>query len=208
MILDSLIEWDKAATLWINSFHCWFSDQFFFFLSDRKVMIPFYAIVALFLVRRLGWKKAVVVIVSLALTILACDQFGNLIKNTVGRLRPCYNMDMLTGGLHQLEGRGGFYGFFSAHAANAFGFALCALIGFRNDKSLRYRHFAIFVIIWAILIGVSRIFSGKHFLGDVLAGFIVGAIFGILIGRATRFIINRFFKDSEEPSPSAETSNL
>ncbi|MBQ3997028.1 MAG: hypothetical protein II637_03230, partial [Bacteroidales bacterium] len=59
-----------------------------------------------------------------------------------------------------------------------------------------------------MIIDMSRIFSGKHFLGDVLAGFIVGAIFGILIGRATRFIINRFFKDSEGPSPSAETSNL
>jgi len=198
MILESLIEWDKAATLWINSFHCHFSDQLFFFLSDRKVMIPFYALVAYFLVRRLGWKKAVMVIVSIALTIIACDQFGNLIKNSVERLRPCYNMDMLTGGLHQLEGRGGFYGFFSAHAANAFGFAFSAIIGFRNDKSKRYLHFAAFVITWGLLIGISRVFSGKHFLGDVLVGFIVGAIFGILIGMATRFLINKMFAKAQE----------
>ena len=69
------------------------------------------------------------------------------------------------------------YGFFSAHAANAIGFACAASI------ILKSRTWKIVLPIWAILVGVSRVFVGKHFLGDVLVGFMVGAFFGILFAR-------------------------
>ena len=33
---------------------------------------------------------------------------------------------------------------------------------------------------WAALVAISRVFVGKHYLGDVLAGAIIGAIAGYL----------------------------
>ena len=65
------------------------------------------------------------------------------------------------------------YGFFSAHAANAMAFAV-ASAKFLKRGTLP-------LCLWAVLVGLSRIFVGKHFLGDVLIGFIVGAIFALII---------------------------
>ena len=152
--------------------------------SDKKVWYVMYAVLAVLLFVRAGWKKALVVLLSVALTVLACDQFANLIKDSVARLRPVWDNWMMAGGLHRLEGRGNFYGFFSAHAANSFGVAACVLEGFREvDKKRNYRGMAWLLFSWAALVSISRIFVGKHFLGDVLVGTIVGLLFGWIIGK-------------------------
>ncbi|MBR4826563.1 MAG: phosphatase PAP2 family protein, partial [Bacteroidales bacterium] len=123
--------------------------------------------------------------------VLACDQLGNLVKDAVARLRPCEDQDMLARGLRMLEGPGGLYGFYSAHAANAMGFAVCSKMGFSNDRSRRYRIYGICITLWALLVGISRVFVGKHFLGDVLAGFAVGLLFGWLCGALGRFFVRK-----------------
>ena len=42
-----------------------------------------------------------------------------------------------------------------------------------------------------LLIGLSRIFVGKHFLGDVLAGFAVGILLGVLFGRLAELVCRK-----------------
>ena len=98
---------------------------------------------------------------------------------------------MVDGGLHILEGKGNLYGFYSAHAANAMGFAACSFWGFRNDKRLRYRGYGWGIFIWALLVGMSRVFVGKHFFGDVMVGFAVGLLAGWLLAQLARLIIGR-----------------
>ena len=193
-IIQALHGWDQELTLFINSFHGFVTDHFFLFLSKKWFWVPLYAMIAVYLVKRLGWKKALVVIASIGLTITACDQFANLIKDGVARLRPCYSSRMLFGGLHMLEGRGNWFGFFSAHAANAFGLAVSSIVGFRNDKSLPYRRYAAVCLTWAALGSISRVFAGKHYLGAVLVGIMIGCLFGWILGRAARWIIQRFIE--------------
>ena len=110
---------DQNLSLWINSIHSPFSDGLWQLFSDKTFWFPMYALVLYFLIRRLGWKKALACTLALVLTIVFCDQSAYLLKNAVGRLRPCYSLRMLQGGLHVLEGRGSFFGFYSGHAANA-----------------------------------------------------------------------------------------
>lgn len=184
MILDSLQSLDRSITLAINSLHFEYGDYLWQFFSLKESWYPLYLIVLILTVKRLGWKKGSIMLLAMALTILVCDQFANIIKDSVGRLRPCYDEDLLAGGLHVLEGRGSFFGFFSSHAANAFGFATVSTITFNMDKSRRYQGYKWFIFIWAALIGISRVFAGKHFLGDVLAGVVVGLAFGYCIARA------------------------
>lgn len=179
----NLIRLDQDITLWLNSMHSMLSDQFWFFLSDKKVWIPLYILVALFLFIRLGWKRALIVLAAIGLTFAACDMTSTFIKHLAERLRPCYNTEMLNGGLRVLEGRGGKFGFFSAHAANAFGCYICAIIGFRLDKSCRYTGAMSIGLLWAFLVAASRIFVGKHYFGDVVVGIAVGTFFGLLISR-------------------------
>ena len=47
------------------------------------------------------------------------------------------------------------------------------------------------MLIWAFLVAISRIFVGKHFLGDVIVGIIVGICIGLIISRLINYIINR-----------------
>ena len=182
---------DQEITLCINSMHTEFTDVIMKVFSNIQVWIPMYVIVVVFLFMRLGWKKALIVTASVALAFGMCDQFSNFIKDTVGRVRPCNDDFMLQNGIWLLENPSRSFGFFSAHAANSFSFAVSTFIGFRNDKRLKYRGYAAWIFFWASLVSVSRIFVGKHYFGDVLTGIIVGVLIGLFTAWLARAIIRK-----------------
>ena len=103
----------------------------------------------------------------------------------------CYDSYMMRHGLHVLEKRAGYYGFFSGHAANAFGFAAASSISLEMDKNHRYGAYQWFIFFWATLIGLSRIFAGKHYFGDVVVGAIVGFALGCAIAGLFRLPVTR-----------------
>lgn len=182
---------DRQITLAINGLHSPATDFIWQVFSCRPVTFVLGAFIIVFLFIRLGWKKALIVLASTLLCIGACDQLGNVVKEAVARLRPVHDPWMIEHGLHVLEEPGKLYGFFSAHAANAMGIAVCSLMGFRDDKTSRYRAYGICMTIWALLVGISRVFVGKHFLGDVLAGWLVGLVMGLLFGWLARLVLRR-----------------
>lgn len=188
-VIGFLHRLDQDLTLSLNSISTPLTDQLWILMSDKTVWIPAYVLCAYFLFRRLGWKKAAVVLISIGLAFGLCDQLSTIVKNSVDRLRPSYSARMLSGGLNVLEGRGGFFGFFSAHSANAFALAMCLIIGFRNDRTHTYNGFYKLALIWAAMVAASRIFVGKHYLGDVLVGAIIGVTVGYFLGMLTRYII-------------------
>lgn len=190
-VLQYLRHLDQSLTLSINSMSSGFMDKVWMFFSEQVVWYPMYAVIAFFLFRKLGWKRGIICTVACALTVLACDQIGNVVKDAVERLRPCWDMNMVDGGLRILEDKGGKYGFYSAHAANSLGFAVCSIVCFKNKSSLNVKAYSIGICIWAVLVGMSRVFVGKHFLGDVCAGFIAGAVFGYVIAKIASVFCKR-----------------
>ncbi|MBO6161515.1 MAG: phosphatase PAP2 family protein, partial [Bacteroidales bacterium] len=76
-------------------------------------------------------------------------------------------------------------------AANAFAVAICLNIGFRADKTHTYNALYKVTLLWATLVSVSRIFVGKHFLGDVLAGILIGSVIGYFVAMLARHIIRK-----------------
>lgn len=201
-MIRELHQIDEAITLWINSFHHPIADPFWQLMSEKSVWIPCYLIVAFFMFKRLGWKRAFIVLASVALAIAACDQFSTLLKHSVGRLRPCYDFHLIDNGLHTLEDRKGLYGFFSAHAATTFSIAASSIIGFLNDKTHTYKAYILWSLVWASLISTSRIFVGKHFFGDVLVGACIGVFFGWIIGKLASYTINRWIVAPPAPTVS------
>ena len=191
VIGDAVVRADQAATLWINSFHTPFTDSVWIFFSKVEVWIPLYALVAFFLFRRLGWKRALVAIVAIALTAVCSDQTANLFKDWICRLRPSHDPWMLAHGLYLPYDAGGQYGFFSGHAANTFGFAASTLAIFRSDERHSYKAYGWAIFIWAFLVSLSRIFLGRHFLGDILVGAAVGMLLGWLFALVFRRIGDR-----------------
>ena len=190
-IWQTLEQADKLATLEINSWSSAITDPIWQIFSNIPIWVPMYVIIVAFIIQRLGWKKGLIVVAAAALTFGFCDQSSNFIKALTERLRPCHDPYMIHNGLNILES-GGKFSFFSAHAANAFGLATCTTIGFRIDKRLKYRGYISWMYTWATLVAVSRIFVGKHFLGDVIVGICVGTLAGLAFGTLAKVIIKRF----------------
>ena len=189
-MLDRLIGIDQDITLWINSFHSAWTDPFWMFLSDVRIWFPMYGIIAGVTFYRLGWKKGLIVFLSCLLTVLLADQISYHIKEGVDRLRPYYTTDLLQRGLHWPLNRSSFFGFFSGHASNSFGFAMCSWLGFRlNDRTRRYTAYGIFIFLWAVLVSLSRIMMAAHFFGDVTVGMFFGLAVGLLCAALARGVI-------------------
>ena len=198
-MLDRLQHIDQTLTLWINDLGTPELDQLWLLLSDVKVWFLAYLLIGVYIIYRLGWKRGLIIIISAALTILLVDQTANLVKNSVCRLRPCYTSLMLEKGLHWSEGRGGFFGFYSGHAANSFAFgAIVAMALSPVKKNGVDRGLIAGVYTWATLVSISRIMAGKHYLGDVLVGAIAGTILAVAVALIARLVI----KAVAGPSPS------
>ena len=191
MTWQEIHRFDQLLTLKVNSWNSPITDPIWQFFSNIPIWIPMYALIISLMIWRLGWKKGLMVVLAALATFGFCDQFSNLIKVATERLRPCNDPFMLHNGLHVLE-KGGVYGFFSAHAANAFGLATCTYIGLRCDQRLKYRGYCIWMYSWATMVAVSRIFVGKHFLGDVIVGICVGLVAGWAFGSLAKLVIKRF----------------
>ena len=190
MFWQKVHQFDQQVTLEINSWDSAFTDPIWEFFSDKYVWAPMYVAIIALLIWRLGWKKGLIAVAAALLTFGFCDQFSNVIKDAVGRLRPVNDEFMIASGLHVLE-RGGGFSFFSAHAANSFGLAVSTFMGIKEDKRLRYRGYAGWMFFWASMVSISRVFVGKHYLGDVLVGIIVGAAAGYAFGAIARWIMKK-----------------
>lgn len=194
--IDSLINNDKQITLFINSLHSVASDQFWQFCSDKIAWIPLYAIAVLFMFRKVGWKRSIVYLVAITIGFLICDQLSGVVKDYVTRLRPNYTSETVRDGLIVLEERGGLYGFFSAHAANAFCTAVCYCKSMKPAlEKKQYWILCFFAYLWASMVAISRVFVGKHFFGDVLAGTLVGLLIGLPVAKLATLFCRHFLEE-------------
>ncbi len=167
-----LEQFDRELFLLINSFNSPFFDQVMYIISGKLTWVPLY-IVILAAIGRKYRRKFYPVILFICLSVLLADQGSvQIFKNTVRRLRPCHEPS-LEGMVHLVENRcGGLYGFVSSHASNAFNVALISLM------FIRKRWYSVSIVIWAALVGYSRIYVGVHYPGDVICGSLFGTLTG------------------------------
>ena len=199
MFWHELHKIDQGVSLEINSWDSPITDAIWQFFSNIPVWIPMYALIIALLIWKLGWKKGLVVLAAVGLTFGFCDQFSNIIKDAVGRIRPLNDPFMLENGLNVLEKGTLSFSFFSAHAANAFGLATCTCVAFNRiitplnaSKPKWLKAYIVWMFTWATLVALSRVFVGKHYLGDVLAGALIGAMAGYAFAWIASRICTRF----------------
>lgn len=195
---------DKEATLAINTSSNAFTDAVMPVFSHVQIWIPLYLVVLGIIIYRMGWKAGLVVVLALVLNVVIADQLANLVKNGAGRLRPCVDAWMTSRGLHILEGGGG-YGFYSGHAANVFSFAICSMlclsyirakkgaVGRENGRNRKIflGIYGSVIFLWALAVSISRVYCGKHFLGDITVGAVSGLVTGSLVAIAAIMVIRR-----------------
>ena len=143
--------------------------------SDMLLRVMYGAGVAILLWRgdrRLRW-----LVLFSAVTLLLTDQLSsNLLKELIARPRPCHELSQI----YLLVNCGAGFSLPSSHAANLFGQA--ALFSY-HVRAARW-----YLILFASLVALSRIFVGVHYPLDVLAG----GMLGLFVGGAAAVTFRRF----------------
>ncbi len=114
----------------------------------------------------------------LVLSIIGNTATIYILKHLIARPRPI-------GGFLVESG----YAFPSGHTASAlllYGFLLYVYMSYQHDKQ-KLRAIQIGCVLLILLIGVSRLYLGVHFLSDVLAGYVVGAFWLLVALRKRNF---------------------
>lgn len=187
-MMESLLDWERNAFLWINGTHTPFLDALFWPFSGILVWCPLLLVPLYFLWRRpKNWIPA---LISLALISVFCFTVSEfLFKPFFTRFRPTTHpafMDVVT--LLREYTAGGLYGFISGHTTSAFGFAILSLLLVKNKV------YTIIILVWAFLMAYSRVYLGAHFITDVVGGMIVGILLGLFTYFLYGYISKHYFK--------------
>ena len=167
--MDQILQWDQQIFELLNSLGNTSFDAFWLFVTHQKNWIFLYIIVALAYVYYLGWRKALISILIIALFLGICDQTTNLFKNYFHRLRPSQDSG-LTGHIRALLHPHN-YSFISGHASNSTLFVWFSIYLLRQKARWIY-----LLIIWWVLFMYSRIYVGVHYPLDIIGGIIWGFV--------------------------------
>lgn len=176
-ILDA---WDKQAMIALNFAGSETTDHFWYLYSDKKIWAPLVivALVTLFRDQPGTIRQKTLVILATILLVAVFDQVSSsLIKPLVCRLRPSH-APAISSLLHYVNNyHGGAFGFVSGHATNTMGIATWLALIYRNRLS------QLSLILFAVMMGYSRIYLGVHYPGDVICGSILGATIAFIVFR-------------------------
>ncbi|MBX3034106.1 MAG: phosphatase PAP2 family protein [Bdellovibrionaceae bacterium] len=192
--MDALLQLDHSLFTLINSTLSGpFFNQFFPAITDLHKTWPFQVFVpalVLFALWRKYGARSILLFIGCLLCLGIADGFsGQLVKKSVRRERPFKNPEVQA---IQRSPAGG-YSFPSNHSLNMFAFAVylsCFLPTWR-----------IFLFSIAALIAYSRVYNGVHFPSDVIAGGLLGALFGLIFSRIFLFALRKSYGAEKEASP-------
>lgn len=147
-----------------------FFDSAFIVLTNSAAALAFgipgiLLIYGLFRKNKLQWRNAMTVIIAVAIAAIV----ANIIKFSLDAPRPYEIYPFI-----EKLSSGGSPSFPSGHTTDAFAFAVAA--------GLVYSKWYILLpgLIWATLVGISRMWLGVHFPSDVIAGAVLGTLCAML----------------------------
>jgi len=189
-MLEKIIDKDIELLIYLNNLGSETWDSFWLFMTYTITSIPVYLFIVFLVYKYYGIKKLAISLLFIALVITISDQTANLFKYGFERLRPCYNEDVMDLIRLVKSSCGGRYSFFSAHASTS----MAVAVFFASLLRKQIKFVPVFLIIWAVLVGYSRIYIGVHFPMDVLFGFLFGATVGWLMYRLMLLFFRKLVK--------------
>lgn len=163
-------EIDAGIFRWINQIMVHPAlDDLMVFLTTFRLSSHIFLLAALFIIIRKQRGAFVVLLFTLLAVGLADYTASGILKPLFQRIRPCFALQ----GCRLLIDQSHSYSFASSHAANSAAVASMIWIFFRRGEPVE-RLFSAVMVLYAFLIGYSRIYVGVHYPGDVLAGMTIG----------------------------------
>jgi undecaprenyl-diphosphatase len=127
--------------------------------------------VAMILILIKGNKQLRWTVLVSAFVLLLTDQLSaSILKPLFERARPCHEGQLEV--VRLLVRCGGGLSMPSAHAANVFGQAI--LYG------LLYNQVRLYLLLFAFIVSISRVFVGVHYPFDVVGGIVLGSLLGYI----------------------------
>ena len=190
-MIEEILKLDSKLFLYLNNLGTSKFDIFWISLSkiEANILMYLFLILLFFYIQKIRPKLIYIfyffIVIALMMTIT--DQGANIFKDSIQRLRPCYNESIIDSLRLVKQNCGGKFGFFSAHASNSFSLAIFFGLLFIN----RIRYIIMITIVFASLISYSRIYLGVHYPIDVF----FGGFFGIFVGFVMySFVYLKFLK--------------
>lgn len=168
-MFDFLWDLDKSIFISINSIpHNLLLDSIFSFFSAGSFWVILWIFLAFFYIVNFGRKNIAVLIALLVAVVLTAISVNLIFKNLFGRVRPFYTLPaVIEIGSHTSSAS-----FPSSHAT--FSFAAAYILTSIHKKR------GLYFYLTAFLISISRIYLGKHYPSDLIAGGLMGLLLGFI----------------------------
>lgn len=170
--MHQIIDFDKQLFLDINRQHAEWLDPVMLFFSSYTAWGIIAGLIFLYVLfvksKERRWLAACFMFFSVAATNLS----NQLIKVIVERPRPIHETAFLDV-IHAIEKFDTSYSFFSAHSSSSFALAIFASLVVRRNW------FTVSTVLWALIVGYSRIYVGKHYPMDVVVGILFGSLMAV-----------------------------
>ena len=150
-------------------------DSAMIYLTNLGHWLPVYIFAMACIIWKFRWR-GVWMVVGCIIVVGAADFITNrFIKEVIARPRPCADSASYVYKMLRFpDGPRGGFGFPSSHAVNNFaGIAFFIFLFSKNRKLL-------WLIIPAIIPGLTRVYLGLHYPSDILGGILIGSAFGWL----------------------------
>jgi undecaprenyl-diphosphatase len=184
-IIEKILEKDKELLVFINALGSEQWDSFWLFVTNKFTWIPLYILLLYLLFKHYGWKKALTLVLLVALLVTFADQLVNLIKNYFQRLRP--NKDPGLKNIIRIVKNSQDYSFVSGHATTSFAVSVFIILTLKKWSKAIF-----FILVWPILFFYSRMYLGVHYPLDVTSGLLLGVLIGYLFYRLSLWVFKRF----------------
>lgn len=183
-MIDQLIEKDKNLLIYLNNLGTEFFDPIFMYITHQINWWPFFLLLMYLLLKKISLKQFGLLVLTLTAFFFFTDQMTNVVKYSVGRLRPVNDPEILTQ-IRYLRGAGS-PSFFSGHASNSSGSILLVFLILR-----KYYRFAWIIFFFPLLFAYTRIYLALHYPIDIICGYIFGISSGFMFYYIYKLLNNK-----------------
>lgn len=185
-MLEKILNLDTQLFIFLNGLGSEAYDGLWLFITKQINWIPLFALLLYLIIKKLGGKQSLYLLLFVVILLIFSDQVTNLFKFGFKRLRPCSNPE-INSFIRVVQVRNSF-GFFSGHAANSMGVA--TFLYFVMKPHFKYLGF---LFLWPLIFAYSRIYLGLHYPLDIICGYLFGFIAGFLMFKIYQFTQIKYF---------------